>query len=66
MPGIFCDAMVTRNSGTPSPIAAANVNTGRTNTGAGQSEPDIAGIPCIAIKPTTTSTAAGTAYKRLK
>src|ERR1700748_831478 len=35
-PGRFCDAIVTRNSGRPRPIAAAALNSGITNTGRAQ------------------------------
>ena len=33
MPGMFCEAMVTMNSGKDMPIAAARVNSGITQTG---------------------------------
>ena len=35
-PGRFCDAIVTMNSGSPRPIAAATLNSGITNTGRAQ------------------------------
>ncbi len=35
-PGRFCDAIVTRNSGSPRPIAAARLNSGITNCGRAQ------------------------------
>src|SRR6185437_3533652 len=64
MPGMFCDAMVTRNSGKPRPISAGHSKIGLTIAGWGDHEP-AAPPPETARSASTTSTAAGTAYSRL-
>ena len=63
MPGMFCEAIVTMNSGSPMPTMAAPVKCGAISVGCGQSDPMAAAsiwleaITRIAV----TSTAAGTA-----
>ena len=60
---MFCDAMVTMNSGTATPMIAAGVNSGTMNRGAGHSGPSCTAEP-RRLKPMTTmatSSAAGTA-----
>ena len=61
---MFCDAMVTMNSGSAIPVIAATEKPGSTSSGCGIHPAEGSGA-LAAITPTATATAAGTASSRL-
>src|SRR4051794_11007766 len=66
IPGTFCDAIVTRNRGTPPPPSVAGSNRGAVHTRAGARSPPPAPVPVSTIPATAATSAAGTAHGRAK
>src|SRR5580658_4048675 len=64
MPGMFCDAIVTRNNGIAIPIIAVDDQIGVTRTGFANHVTVSPALPWNASSSTVTATAAGTAYSR--
>src|SRR6478735_8053600 len=67
MPGTFCDAIVTRNSGSASPTTAPKVSVGAVNSSRGTSSAGSIVAPVTATSTATTTDAAtnasGTAHR---
>ena len=66
MPGTFCAAMVTRNSGTAMLTSAGRLNVGIVNTAVGATETPVRWTPRTRIAATAATSAPGTAHCRAK